>query len=134
MGIGLYLLVLASMAFRASRLSDATVLPTPPQRGKSLAHFPAPSCFPPGVSLAAGGAPIRNSPKLTSLKSLLYQHDSPKAYTGVLRFLADAGRPNLSHWFLLPPPNLLTLSTRYSVFYSMGSLGWALPSQCLHTS
>lgn len=35
------------------------------------------------------GAPIRNSPKLTSLKSLFYQHDSPKNYTGVLRLLPD---------------------------------------------
>lgn len=58
---------------------------------KALAHLPAACSFLLGLSLSGGGAPIRNSPKLTSLKSHLYQHDSPSSpnYRDVLRLLAE---------------------------------------------
>lgn len=60
-----------------------------PRCSKALAHFLATCSFPLGLSLTTGEAPIRNSPKLTSPKSLLYQHDCPQNYTGLLRLLAD---------------------------------------------
>lgn len=56
-----------------------------PQHSTSPARFQ----LPPRLSLGMGGGSFRNSPKLTSLRSLPHQHDSPKNHTGVLRLLAD---------------------------------------------
>lgn len=88
MGFCLYRLVLASRASRASYLSHAAVLPASPTQYIS-STFSGDLLLPPRLSLGMGGGSFRNSPKLTSLRSLPHQHDSPKNHTGVLRLLAD---------------------------------------------
>lgn len=77
MGFCLYLLVLASRAFRASYLSHAAVLPASPTQ-YIPSTFSGDLLLPPRLSLGMGGGSFRNSPKLTSLKSLPHQHDSPQ--------------------------------------------------------